>query len=226
MHVLIIGVGIGGLATALSLNMEVIEATVFEAVPEIRPLGVGINMLPHAVRELTELGLQDELAAVGIKTRELVYANRHGQQIWQEDRGLHAGYNWPQFSIARGALQMILLEAARARLGDGRIVSDHELMGFEQSGDKVVAHFRQRSTGKTLDTVTGDVLIAADGIHSVVRHHFIGRRRPGLERLRALAGNDGRVPFLSGRSMVMAGHEDQKFVCFRSAAPRNEKAAL
>ena len=86
-----------------------------------RPLGVGINMLPHAVRELTELGLQDELVAVGIKTRELVYANRHGQQIWQEDRGLHAGYNWPQFSIALGALQMILLEAARARLGNERI---------------------------------------------------------------------------------------------------------
>ena len=91
MHVLIIGGGIGGLATALSLQKAGIEATVFEAVPEIRPLGVGINMLPHAVRELTELGLQDELAAVGIKTRELVYANRHGQQIWQEDRGLHAG---------------------------------------------------------------------------------------------------------------------------------------
>ena len=102
MHVLIIGGGIGGLATALSLQKAGIEATVFEAVREIRPLGVGINMLPHAVRELTELGLQDELAAVGIKTRELVYANRHGQQIWQEDRGLHAGYNLPQFSIARG----------------------------------------------------------------------------------------------------------------------------
>ena len=172
MHVLIIGGGIGGLATALSLQKAGIEATVFEAVPEIRPLGVGINMLPHAVRELTELGLQDELAAVGIKTRELVYANRHGQQIWQEDRGLHAGYNWPQFSIARGALQMILLEAARARLGDERIVSDHELTGFDQSGDQVTAHFRQRSTGETLESVTGDVLIAADGIHSVVRHHF------------------------------------------------------
>ena len=215
MHVLIIGGGIGGLATALSLHKAGIEATVFEAVPEIRPLGVGINMLPHAVRELTELGLQDELAAVGIKTRELVYANRHGQQIWQEDRGLHAGYNWPQFSIARGALQMILLEAARARLGDGRIVSDHELMGFEQSGDKVVAHFRQRSTGKTLDTVTGDVLIAADGIHSVVRNHFYPDEGDPVWSGCVLwrATTEGS-PFLSGRSMVMAGHEDQKFVCY------------
>ena len=193
MHVLIIGGGIGGLATALSLQKAGIEATVFEAVPEIRPLGVGINMLPHAVRELTELGLQDELAAVGIKTRELVYANRHGQQIWQEDRGLHAGYNWPQFSIARGALQMILLEAARARLGDERIVSDHELMGFEQSGDKVTAHFRQRSTGETLE-YRHRRCVDRGGWHSFscAAPFLSGRRRPGLERLRALAGNDGR----------------------------------
>ncbi|MEC7649673.1 MAG: flavin-dependent oxidoreductase, partial [Pseudomonadota bacterium] len=215
MHVLIIGGGIGGLATALSLQKAGIEATVFEAVPEIRPLGVGINMLPHAVREFTELGLQDELAAVGIKTRELVYANRHGQQIWQEDRGLHAGYNWPQFSIARGALQMILLEAARARLGDERIVSDHELTGFDQSGDQVTAHFRQRSTGETLESVTGDVLIAADGIHSVVRHHFYPDEGDPVWSSCVLwrATMEG-APFLSGRSMVMAGHEDQKFVCY------------
>ena len=98
--------------------------------PEIRPLGVGINMLPHAVRELTELGLAEKLEETGIRTRELVYANRHGQQIWQEDRGVHAGYDWPQYSIARGALQMILLEVARNRLGDGRIFSDHELVDF------------------------------------------------------------------------------------------------
>ena len=130
MHVLIAGGGIGGLAAALSLHKAGIEVTVFEAVPEIRPLGVGINMLPHAVRELTELGLAEKLEETGIRTRELVYANRHGQQIWQEDRGVHAGYDWPQYSIAHGALQMILLEAARNRLGDGRIVSDHELVDF------------------------------------------------------------------------------------------------
>ena len=97
----------GGLAAALSLHKAGIEVTVFEAVPEIRPLGVGINMLPHAVRELTELGLAEKLEETGIRTRELVYANRHGQQIWQEDRGVHAGYDWPQYSIARGALQMM-----------------------------------------------------------------------------------------------------------------------
>jgi 5-methylphenazine-1-carboxylate 1-monooxygenase len=215
MHVLIAGGGIGGLAAALSLHKAGIEVTVFEAVPEIRPLGVGINMLPHAVRELTELGLAEKLEETGIRTRELVYANRHGQQIWQEDRGVHAGYDWPQYSIARGALQMILLEAARNRLGDGRIVSDHELVDFSQSNDQVTAHFHRRSTGERLDPVVGDVLIGADGMHSVVRHHFYPDEGDPIwsERVLWRATTEGE-PFRSGRSMVMAGHEDQKFVCY------------
>lgn len=215
MHVLIIGGGIGGLATALSLHKAGISATVFEAVPEIRPLGVGINMLPHATRELTELGLADRLEETGIRTRELIYANRHGQQIWQEDRGLHAGYNWPQYSIARGELQMLLLEAARERLGAERIIADRELTGFDEKDGKVTAHFRARSTGETLEPVSGDVLIGADGIHSLVRAHFYPDEGDPVwsERVLWRATTEGE-PFLSGRSMVMAGHEDQKFVCY------------
>ena len=215
MHVLIIGGGIGGLATALRLHKAGISATVFEAVPEIRPLGVGINMLPHATRELTELGLADRLEETGIRTRELIYANRHGQQIWQEDRGLHAGYNWPQYSIARGELQMLLLEAARERLGAERIIADRELTGFDEKDGKVTAHFRARSTGETLEPVSGDVLIGADGIHSLVRAHFYPDEGDPVwsERVLWRATTEGE-PFLSGRSMVMAGHEDQKFVCY------------
>ena len=183
--------------------------------PEIRPLGVGINMLPHAVRELTELGFAEKLEVTGIRTRELVYANRHGQQIWQEDRGVHAGYDWPQYSIARGALQIILLEVARNRLGDGRIVSDHELVDFSQSNDQVTAHFHRRSTDERLDPVVGDVLIGADAMHSVVRHHFYPDEGDPIWSGRVLwrATTEGE-PFRSGRSMVMAGHEDQKFVCY------------
>lgn len=229
MHVLIIGGGIGGLAAALSLHKAGIEATVYEAVPEIQPLGVGINMLPHAVRELTELGLQDALADVGIPTRELIYANRHGQQIWQEDRGLHAGYNWPQFSIARGALQAILLEAARERLGVDRIISNHELIGFEQSGGKVTASFRPRSGNGQIAPVTGDMMIGADGIHSAVRHHFYPDEGDPVWSGCVLwrATTEG-VPFLSGRSMVMAGHEDQKFVCYpiSRAAERDGRSLI
>src|SRR5215469_11199879 len=109
MAVLIIGAGIAGLTTALSLHQIGIEARVFESVPAIEPLGVGINTLPHAVRELTELGLADRLAGTAIATEELAYYSKQGQLIWSEPRGLAAGYNWPQFSIHRGELQMILL---------------------------------------------------------------------------------------------------------------------
>ena len=109
----IIGAGIAGLAAALSLHQIGVEARVFESVETIEPLGVGINTLPHAVRELTELGLADRLAATAIPTAELAYYSKHGRLIWSEPRGRAAGYNWPQFSIHRGELQMILLAATR-----------------------------------------------------------------------------------------------------------------
>ena len=110
MTVLIAGGGIGGLTLALSLHQIGISARVFESVPELKPLGVGINVLPHAVRELIELGLHDALDASAVRTRELAYFSKHGKPIWSEPRGLEAGYKWPQFSIHRGTLQQILLE--------------------------------------------------------------------------------------------------------------------
>ncbi|WP_376091625.1 FAD-dependent monooxygenase [Roseomonas sp. CCTCC AB2023176] len=117
MRVIISGGGIGGLTLALSLHAAGIEAEVHEAATEPKPLGVGINLLPHAVRELTELGLGERVLSAGVATRELLYANRYGEEVWREDRGLAAGYRWPQVSIHRGTLFMLLLEAARERLG-------------------------------------------------------------------------------------------------------------
>ena len=117
MTVLIAGGGIGGLTLALSLHQIGVPVRVFESVPQLKPLGVGINVLPHAVRELVELGLMDKLDAVGVRTRELAYFSKHGQPIWSEPRGLEAGYKWPQFSIHRGTLQQILLDTAIERLG-------------------------------------------------------------------------------------------------------------
>lgn len=116
MTVLIAGGGIGGLTLALSLHQIGIPAKVFESVSELRPLGVGINVLPHAVRELIELGLQDRLDASGVRTKELAYFSKHGKPIWSEPRGIEAGYKWPQFSIHRGTLQQILLDTAIERL--------------------------------------------------------------------------------------------------------------
>src|SRR6516165_3571327 len=117
MQVIIIGAGVAGLATALSLAEIGLTPVVHEAVETPAPLGVGINLLPHAMRELSKLGLQDELGATGVAIDELVYLTKYGRQIWREPRGLAAGYRWPQIAIHRGELQMLLLARVRERLG-------------------------------------------------------------------------------------------------------------
>ena len=209
MRVLIAGGGIGGLAAALSLHAAGIEVEVFEQTPEIKPHGVGINVLPHAMRELTELGLQERVAAAGIVSKELAYANRFGQMIWSEPRGKHAGYTWPQVSIHRGRLHMVLLEAARERLGDARITLGARMAGFEQDATGVTLRFEDGRSAR------GDVLIAADGIHSMARTIFYPNEGPPLW--------DGAIlwratsiaePFLTGATMVCAGNRDVKFVVY------------
>ena len=193
-RVLIIGAGIGGLTAALSLHEAGLDVHVFEASAEMKPLGVGINLLPHAVRELTELGLAEELAAIGVRTRELIYTNKFGQRIWQEDRGLGAGYHWPQYSIHRGQLQMLLWRIALQRLGPERLHTDHALHAFTQTAGQVSADFVARSVaassgsrGQTprhenapRGSWQGDVLIGADGIHSTVRRHFHPNEGPPI----------------------------------------------
>ena len=123
--VLVIGGGVGGLTLALSLHQAGIPCRVFESAAEIRPLGVGINLLPHGMREFRELGLEDALLKVAVETKELCFYNRFGQFIYREPRGRHAGYEWPQLSIHRADLHQVLLEAARARLGADEIGRAH-----------------------------------------------------------------------------------------------------
>jgi 2-polyprenyl-6-methoxyphenol hydroxylase-like FAD-dependent oxidoreductase len=205
--ILIAGGGIGGLAAALSLNAAGLDCAVFEASAEIRPLGVGINLLPHAVRELTELGLAERLAASAIATRELRYVSAHGQDIWREDRGLAAGYRWPQYSVHRGLLQMLLLEVARERgiaVHTGRRVT-----GFIQDGAGVTAHFAGGGEAH------GAALIGADGIHSAIRRHFAPDEGPPSWQGAVLwRGTTLAAPFLTGGTMVQAGHRNQKFICY------------
>ena len=209
MRVIIAGGGIGGLAAALSLHQAGIEVEVFEQSPEIKPLGVGINVLPHAMRELTELGLQERVVAAGIATRELAYANRLGQMIWSEPRGRAAGYAWPQVSIHRGRLHMELLAAARERLGAARVTLGARMTGFEQDDAGVTLRFDDGRDAR------GDVLIAADGIHSVARGIFYPHEGPPiwngpiLWRATSIA-----APFLSGATMVGIGNRDVKFVVY------------
>src|SRR5436190_9501023 len=161
MKVVIAGAGIGGLVAAMCLQRAGFEVEVFEAVSELRPLGVGINIQAGAVRILSALGLEPALAATGIETRELRYANRHGQTIWADPRGRHAGLPWPQFSIHRGELQMILFHAARKMLGRGGIKFGRRIADFEQTGSTVRARFVDRD-GKAIETADADILIGAD----------------------------------------------------------------
>ncbi|MEJ0016318.1 MAG: flavin-dependent oxidoreductase [Acetobacteraceae bacterium] len=215
MAVLIVGAGIGGLTTALSLHQIGVECRVFESVETIEPLGVGINTLPHAVRELTELGLADRLAATAIATGELAYYSKHGRLIWSEPRGIAAGYHWPQFSVHRGELQMILLAAARERLGTDRILTGHHLAHWETDGAGVRAWFVDRHSGRPVGEAAGDLLIAADGIHSTVRGRlYPDEGAPVWDGAILWRGVTRAEPFLTGRSMIAAGHEMQKFVAY------------
>src|SRR5580704_17264325 len=132
MKVIIAGAGVGGLVTALMLHARGIDCEIFEQTDAIRALGVGINTLPHAIKKLAELGLLDRLDAVAIRTSELFYTNRLGQEIWREPRGLDAGYDIPQFSIHRGRLQGVIYQAVRDRLGESRIHTGHRLGAYSQ----------------------------------------------------------------------------------------------
>ncbi|MGJ6964378.1 flavin-dependent oxidoreductase [Streptosporangium sp. G11] len=194
MDIVIAGGGIGGLATALSLHAAGFEnLVVHEAAREIRPLGVGINLLPHAVRELTELGLADRLAEIGVATAELAYFDRYGTAIWSEPRGADAGYLWPQYSVHRGRLQMMLLDAVIERLGPRAVMT----------GSRITA------------PGTEDLLIGADGIHSAIRARlFPGEGPPPWNGLILWRGTTYGAPFLTGRSMIMVGDGTQKFVAY------------
>lgn len=166
-RVLIAGGGIGGLALALSLEQLGVPCTVFEAAKDVKELGVGINILPHSARALMSLGLLGELDEIAIRTRELRYLNHLGQQVWAADCGLWAGHDTPQLSIHRGKLHGILWGAAQARLPAGALRNGHRLAGFFQDADGVTAHFTL--TDGTEAEERGDVLVGADGIHSVLR---------------------------------------------------------
>ena len=215
LKIIIVGAGPAGLTAALHLHRRGFEVNVFESVPTIRPLGVGLNLLPHAIRELTILGLDQRLAAISIPTADLSYHNKFGQLIWREPRGLNAGYRWPQYSVHRGRLQMLLLEAAQERLGKENIRAGWHLDLFDQDDQGVTARFIDRATGLPAGEVRGDVLIGADGIHSVVRRRFYPQESTPTFSGRMLwrAVTEG-PPFLTGRSMIMAGHVDQKFVAY------------
>lgn len=218
MKVVIAGAGIGGLTLALMLHEQGIEVDVYEAVETMKPLGVGINLLPHASQQLCRLGLEDLLAERGVQTSTLIYVNKFGQHIWSEPRGRAAGYETPQFSIHRGELQMTLLEQTVLRLGADHVHQGHAFTAFEQVADQVISTFT-RGDGGTVQ-VRSDLLIGADGIHSAVRRFMYPQGdQPRFSGRMLWRGVTEAAPYLDGRSMFMAGHQDQKFVAYPISEP-------
>lgn len=223
--ILIAGGGIAGLTAALMLHQQGHDVTVFESVEDPRGLGVGINLLPHSVRVLHDLGLKDALEEQAILTRRLSFYSEDGVKIWEEDRGLHAGSPWPQYSLHRGRLQMLLWRAAEAELGSDRMLTGHHLGSFEQDASEVRATFINRKTGRAPTatgggTYNGDVLIAADGLHSAARKFFNPDEGPPVySGLMLWRGAVETEPFLDGESMFMAGHDNAKAVVYPIGGP-------
>jgi 2-polyprenyl-6-methoxyphenol hydroxylase-like FAD-dependent oxidoreductase len=176
--VLIAGAGVGGLTLSLMLHRRGVQSVIFEQASEIREVGVGINILPHAIRELAALDLMPKLDAVGIRTKELHYVSRLGQKVWTELRGMDAGFEYPQFSIHRGRLQKVIHDEVITKLGPGAVRTGLRVQGFMQGEGGVVAHFTDAKFGVCSETARGDVLVGADGIHSVVRRHFYPKQGP------------------------------------------------
>ena len=215
MTILIAGAGIGGLTLALGLHSVGIRSKIFEAVSQIRPLGVGINIQPHAVRELEALGLLPKLDAIALRTKEVAYFSSHGQKIWSEPRGKFAGYNWPQFSIHRGKLQMLLLDEVRKRLGEGAIVTGAAVENWKETRNGIEIELYDRQECKPVGKRHGKILVGADGIHSTVRSFYYPEEKaPKWGGIIMWRGVTRASPFLTGRTMAMAGCKQRKFVCY------------
>ena len=199
-EIVIIGGGIGGLTLALELHARGMGCCIYEAAHEFKPLGVGINMLPHAIRELSALGLEHNLRALGVEAREFTYFNRHGQLIFSEPCGRFAGYEFPHFSIHRADLHQVLFEAVLDRLGPNAIKLDHSCARVEQNNDGVLVHF------SNAESKAGVVAIAADGFHSVIRKQFYpSEGEPHFGGINMWRGVTRRKPFLSGASVTRIG---------------------
>lgn len=216
LRVIVVGGGIGGMVTALSLHAAgITDVRVYESAPVIRELGVGITVQPHAVEVLAELGLLEEVCATGVELTEVVYFTKRGQRIWAQPRGIAAGQRWPQLAIHRGQLLGVLHRAVLARLGAGSVRPGHHLVGLERREGTVWARFADRHSGALLGVVRGDVLVGADGVHSTVRRLLHPDEGPapwgGITMWR---GTTEAGPFLGGQAMAQAGYHGRQVVVY------------
>ncbi len=215
--VLIAGAGIAGLSLALTCHQIGVPVRVYESVRELQPLGVGINLQPNAVRELYDLGLSGDLPQIGIEATEWALVGRNGNDIWSEPRGLLAGYRWPQFSVHRGQLQMLLYRAVVDRLGPDAVQTGCRVLGYENTDTGVRLRIDRR--GRGAEAVEGRLLVAGDGLHSAVRrqmHPEEGAPQWGgavLWRGTALG-----PPIRSGACFTLVGSMDQRFIHYPISA--------
>jgi 2-polyprenyl-6-methoxyphenol hydroxylase-like FAD-dependent oxidoreductase len=217
--VLIAGGGIGGLSVALTLQQIGVPCLVLEAVAELKPLGVGINLQPNAVRELYELGIgPDHLNAIGLQAREWALVGLNGKDVYSEPRGLSAGYRWPQYAVHRGGLQMLLQRAAVERLGSGALLTGHRVLGYRNDADGVTALVS--APGGTKNELRAKLLIGADGLHSAVRAQMHPKQPPihwgGAIMWRGMTPG---VPIRSGASFVGLGTHRHRVVFYPISRP-------
>jgi len=211
--VMIAGGGIAGLTLGLTCHQLGIPFKVFESVPAMKPLGVGINLQPNGVRELFDLGLKEGLNRIGVETRDYSFYTKTGLLIWEEERGLWAGYKWPQFSVHRGHFQMLLLETLIERAGMDCVVTDRKVVSYETTETGVVVQLESASGERF--TESGKVLVAADGIHSAIRSQMYPQEgAPVWNSCVLWRATSEFDPFKSGASMFMAGNDSQRIVAY------------
>ncbi|MBK0327460.1 flavin-dependent oxidoreductase [Rhodobacteraceae bacterium F11138] len=217
MTVLIAGGGIAGLALGLTLNQIGVPFRIFETTREIRPLGVGINLQPNAVRELFDLGLEPDLERIGVQTRQIGFHSKHGHLIWQEPRGRRAGYAWPQYSVHRGHLQMMLHETLIARAGPDCLRTGARVSGYSNQAGSARLHLQDGSTE------TGALVIGADGIHSALRAQMYPDEGAPIWNGQVLWRATTRAPvYFGGAAMVMIGHDSLRLVSYPITEPDPE----
>lgn len=205
MEIAIIGGGIAGLALAIGLHRRGVPSRVFEAAPEVRELGVGITLLPHAMREIAELGLLEAIGASGVETQASEFYNRFGQKLYSEPRGLAAGYAYPEVAINRGRLHSLLFKEAVGRLGADRVLADRALVDLEQDETGVTLRFKQTSSGAILPPVRADIAIGCDGVNSATRKAFYPDDKVVFTGINTWRGVTRRKPILDGRTYFRIG---------------------
>jgi len=217
--VLIAGGGIGGMALALTLHQIGVPCVVFEAVPKLQPLGVGINLQPNAVRELYDLGIDASLLdTIGIQAREWALVGRNGNDVYAEPRGLLAGYRWPQYSVHRGQLQMLLYRLVLERLGPQSVRLGQRVSGYRNDEAGVTA-FVEQADGERHE-VQGRLLVGADGLHSAIRAQM-HPNQPPIQWGGAILwrGTSPGVPIRSGASFVGVGSLRHRVVLYPISPP-------